>query len=300
MVEDGTTDAAVADATTTDAATTAQPTPLVNAEGVLRDGWRDSLPEDIRSDKVFDRVSNFEGIMKSLSSAERAFGKEKISIPGEASSEAEWTEFHKAGGRPETAGDYNLSRPEELSEEHYSKELATAAQDLFHKIGLSKKQADALFEFNNSAVITQLASNAQNAEAARAQLKNELYSEWGNAFEQKKHFGNVAVEKGSAGNQEFKERLLNTKLADGTRLGDNSDFIRHNSNLGSMFSEAGSLTVEMIPTPGDIQTQIDEAMAHKSHGIDYKDHGFTRDQHDAQVEKVSKLFVEKTKHLKTG
>jgi len=293
MVEDGTTDAAVADATTTDAATTAQPTPLVNAEGVLREGWRESLPEDIRSDKVFDRVSNFEGIMKTLSSAERVYGKEKIPIPSEASSEAEWAAFHTAGGKPETAGDYNLTRPEELPEEHYSKELATAAQELFHKIGLSKKQADALFEFNNNSVIAQLTSNAQDAEASMAQLTEGLYSEWGNAYEQKKHFGNMAIERGSAGNAEFKARIAE-------KFGNDPDFIRFTSNLGGMFSEAGSLTVEMIPTPGDIQTQIDDAMAHKSYGIDYAKHGFTKTQHDAQVEKIRQLFVEKTKHLKAG
>ena len=76
--------------TATGGATTAEPVPLINAEGELKEGWRESLPEDIRSDKVFDRVSNFEGIMKSLSSAERAYGKDKIPIPNEASSDVEW------------------------------------------------------------------------------------------------------------------------------------------------------------------------------------------------------------------
>lgn len=271
----------------------APPAPLVNSDGELREGWRDTLPEDIRGDKVFDRVSNFEGVMKSLSSAERAFGKDKIAVPNESSSEAEWDEFHKAGGRPKTAGDYNFTRPEELPEEHYNQELATAAQELFHKIGLSKSQADALFEFNNNNIITQLTKNAQDAEASMAELKNGLYSDWGNAYEQKKHFGNVAIEQGTAGDVEFKGRIAQ-------KFGNDPDFVRFSSNLGSKFAETGSVQIETIPTPGDIQTQIDEAMTHKSHGIDYAKHGYTIDQHNKQVEKVRLLFVEKSKHLKTG
>lgn len=287
MAEDGTTDVA-----TTEVAT--QPIPaLVNAEGELRENWRESLPEDIRGDKVFERVSNFEGIMKTLSSSERAYGKDKIAIPNEASSEAEWDSFYTAGGRPKAATEYDLSRPEELPEEHYNQELATAAQELFHKIGLSQSQADALFEFNNNNVMSQLTKNSQDAEAMTAELTNGLYADWGNAYEQKKHLGNVAVERGTDGNEEFKERIAQ-------KFGNDPDFIRFAANLGGKFAEAGSVNVEMIPTPGDIQTQIDEAMSHKSHGADYVKHGFTRTQHDAQVEKVRLLFVEKTKHIKTG
>ncbi len=285
MVEDGTTDAT--------ATVEAQPTPLVSADGALREDWRNSVPEDIRTDQVFDRVSNFEGIMKTLSSGARAYGKDKIAIPTEASSEAEWGEWHKAGGRPETAGDYNFAKPETLPEEFYSKELATAAQELFHNLGLSKKQADALFEFNNNNVIAQLTQNTQDAEIAKKQLTDGLYAKWGNAYEQKKHFGNAAIESGTGGDAEFKARLLE-------KFGNDPDFIEFSSNCGSKLQETGSIKIESIPTPGDTKTRREEAMAHKSYGIDYAKHGFTRQQHDAQVQKVSLLFTEETKHLKTG
>lgn len=260
--------------------------PLVNSEGALREGWRDTLPEDIRSDKVFDRVSDFGGIMKSLSSAERAYGADKIAIPNEASSEAEWDTFHKAGGRPETADDYAFARPEELAEEYYSADQAKAAQDLMHSLGLSKKQADALFAFNNNHVIAELARKAQDAELAATKLQDGLYADWGNAFEQKKHLGNKAINEGTAGNDEFKARLTE-------KFGNDPDFIRFAANLGSKFSEAGSPDIALIPTTGDIQNQIDEAMANKAYGPDFKQHGFTKAQHETQVEKVSQLFLKK-------
>lgn len=280
----------------TDPAQTGEPTPtepLVNHEGVLRDGWRDTLPEDIRGEKVFDRVSDFEGAMKSLASAERMVGKDKIPIPNEASSDVEWDAYFVAGGRPNTAGDYNLTRPEELPEEYYNQELATAAQELFHKIGLSKKQADALFTFNNNTVITQLAKNVQDAELEAGTLKDGLYSDWGNAFEQKKHMGNVAIETGTNGDVEFKERLT-------VKFGNDPDFIRFASNLGGKFAETGSPAAASIPTPADIQESIDNEIANLAYGTDYMKHGFTKAQHQAQVKKVSLLFQQKTKDVKTG
>jgi len=269
------------------------PVALVDAEGVLRDGWRDTLPEDIRGDKVFDRVSNFEGIMKTLSSAERAFGKDKIPVPNEASSEVEWDAYYAAGGRPETAADYNLAKPEGLPDENWNQELATAAQELFHKIGISKKQAEALFAFNNNNVITQLTKNAQDAELAATALKDGLYAEWGNAYEQKKHDGNVAIEKGTEGNEEFKQRLVQ-------KFGNDPDFIRFAAAHGKNYRESGAITAESIPTPTDIQATIDKEMAEPSYGLDYAKHGFTKAQHKIQVEKVAALYREKTKHAKTG
>lgn len=291
MPDEGTTDAA---ATATTATADAQPIPLVNSEGELREGWRDTLPEEIRGDKVFDRVSNFQNVMKSLASAEKAFGKDKIVRPNEASSEADWDAFYVAGGRPETAADYNLKRPEELAEEHYNQELANAAQELFHKIGLSQKQADALFAFNNNNVIATLAKSAQDAELEAIALKDGLYAKWGNAYKQREHFGNAAVEGGTMGDVEFKERLL-------SKFGNDPDFIEYCANIGiTKFKEAGSPIVETIPTPGAIQEQIDNEQANKAYGLDYAKHGYTKKQHKAQVEKVQDLYRERDKHLKTG
>lgn len=272
-----------------------QPTPpLVNADGELRDGWRDTLPEDIRGEKVFDRVSNFEGVMKSLASAEKMVGKDKIPIPNEASSEADWDTFYTAGGKPQTATEYGLTRPEELPEEYYSEELATAAQELFHKIGLSKKQADALFAFNNNNVIAQLAKNAQDAELTATELQNGLNADWGSAFEQKKHLGNVAIEQGTNNDAEFKERLAQ-------KFGNDPDFIRFASNVGSKFAEAGSIKIDAIPTPGDIQEQIDAAQGNPAYGPDFMKHGFTKAQHKQQVNLVQQLFNKKmVSERKTG
>lgn len=287
MAEEGNAEAAVATPPTPETA------PLVDSEGNFREGWTNVLDEDIRDSSYLKEVKSVQGMARSTVSARGMVGKDKIAKPTEASSEDEWAEFHKAGGRPDTAADYAFARPEELPEEYYSQELATAAQELFHKLGISKKQADALFEFNNNTVITQLTQKAQNAELEATILKDGLYADWGNAYEQKKHFGNKAIEEGTSGDADFKERLTQ-------KFGNDPDFIRFAANIGGKFQEAGSIKIDSIPTPVDIQKQIDDAMGNAAYKPGWKKHGFTKQQHDNQVEIVSALFREKTKSTKTG
>lgn len=260
---------------------------MFNAEGGFTENWTQTLTDEALHDNpTLKSTKTVESLANQLVSAQKMVGSDKIAILTEASSEAEIDAWHKAGGRPETADDYAFTRPEELPEEYYHPDQAKAAQDLMHKLGLSKKQADELFAFNNNFVIAELTKRTQDAELAATKLQDGLYADWGNAFEQKKHLGNVAINEGAAGNDEFKARLTE-------KFGNDPDFIRFAANLGGKFSEAGSPEIALIPTTGDIQNEITEAMAHKAHGKDFKEHGFTKSQHDAQVEKVSQLFLKK-------
>ncbi len=260
---------------------------MFNAEGGFTENWTQSLTDTALHDNpTLKTAKTVESLATMTVNAQKLVGMDKermLVAPNEASSEEEWSAFHKAGGRPETAGDYAFVRPEGLPEEYYSQEAATAAQELMYKLGLSKKQADELFAFNNDAVMARLKIKSQDDTLAMQKLTDGLYADWGNAFEQKKHLGNIAIEQGVAGNPEFKARLTE-------KFGNDPDFVRFTANLGSKFSEGGSPEIPLIPTTGDIQSQINDAMAHKSHGADYKAHGFTKAQHESQVEKVSQLY----------
>lgn len=270
----------------------AEPVALVDSEGNLRENWRETLPEDIRSEKVFDRVSNFEGVMKSLASAERMVGKDKVVIPNEASTEEELDTFHRAGGRPDTSKDYNFVKPEDFPEELWDEEFATQVQEILFKGGASKQLADALFTHNLSTILTATKAQTEADERDFKDAEGSLHRDWGNAYEQNKHLGNVAIEKGSNGDAEFKERIVQ-------KFGNDPDFIRYSSNLGSKFAEHG-IPIPGVPTPSDLQKQIDDESAKKSYGADYVKHGFTKEQHRNQVELISRLYREKTESTKTG
>ena len=262
---------------------------MFGEDGNFSENWTHTLSDtSLHDNQTLKSAKTVEALATMTVSAQKMVGADKVAILNEASSEVEIDAWHKAGGRPDTAADYGFARPEALPEEHYNQELATAAQELFHKLGISKKQADAIFEFNNNTVIAQLAKKVQDAELEVTTSKEGLYADWGNAYEQKKHDGDVAINKGTEGEKEgFKERFLNIPLADGTVLGNHPDFIRHNANLGKVYREANPAIATSIPTPTDIQTSIDNEMASKAYGIDYAKHGFTKAQHKTQVEKVA-------------
>ncbi len=273
---------------------TAETPVMFDGDGKFTENWTHTLADTALHDNAtLKTAKSVEALAAMTVSAQKMVGANKIAAPNEASTEAEWDAYFAAGGRPDTAADYAFAKPEELPDEYYNPEQAKAAQELMHKLGLSKKQADALFAFNNNYVMAQLAKNTQDAELAATELKDGLYADWGNAFEQKKHLGNVAVEQGTNGDVEFKARLTE-------KFGNDPDFIRFSANLGGKFTEASSIKAEMIPTPGDIQEKIDTEIASPAYGIDYAKHGFTKQQHQAAVKKVSQLFQEKVKHTKTG
>jgi hypothetical protein len=93
-----------------------------------------------------------------------------------------------------------------------------------------------------------------NNETSAAELKANLLSEWGNAYTQKEHLANFTVEKGTGGDAEFKERLLQ-------KFGNDPDFIKYSANLGKGFSESGAIPhTTTSPTPADLQSQINEIM----------------------------------------
>ena len=228
------------------------------SDGTLNEGWQSTLDEEIREEKSLLLHKNIQTLSKSLVNAERMVGKNVIAIPGETSTEGEWQEYHKAGGRPETVEDYDLKAPEGFPEEIvaqvFPEDRITKWKERFFKGGVSQKAAK---EFINEFAQDMLV-DYKLSEQAKVTQKEELVAglsaDWGAAFEQKKHLGNIAVNEGTAGDDEFKVRLTN-------KFGDDPDFVRFAANLGSKFAEGKPPGFAAIPTPDDYQDQIDALMA---------------------------------------
>ena len=267
---------------------------MFDAEGNFTENWTHLLSDTALHDNPTLKASKtIESLASQTVSAQKMIGANKIAVPNEASTELEWDEWHKAGGRPETAEDYAFAKPEELPDENYSQEYASGLQELLFAFGASKKLADALVKYDTEFKVKHLATTEQDNKLAMTQLQDGLVADWGNAYEQKKHLGNKAIEEGVSGDAAFKERITE-------KFGNDPDFVRFAANLGGKFAEAGSIQIDTVPTPGDIQTTIDDEIAKPVYGSEYAKHGFTKAQHVTQVEKVAALFREKTQHVKTG
>ena len=174
----------VSTVTPTQAVTETTPS-FLNAEGGFAEGWTQQLPEDIRNEQCLSTWKDIPSMAKSFVNAQRMVGKDKIGIPTESSTEDEWSNFHSAGGRPDEAAGYALTRPQDFPEELYDDGLAGKAQELFHKIGLSKKQADALFEFNNTNILGASKDFEQGQENATQATIDKLQQDWGQDFERR-------------------------------------------------------------------------------------------------------------------
>jgi hypothetical protein len=245
--------------------------------------------ETLHEDKTLPRIKDVESLAKSYVHVRKQVPLDKIARPSEHFTDADWEEFHKAGGRPDTAADYALTRHEEIPEEAMPQEAIDSFQELLHKHGASKKLSDAIHEWNTDRVLQARKMMAEKAEADSTAISDGLHTLWGGAYDQNVHRGNIAMSRDAdfEKDADYAERVKAKVSAD-------ADLIRHLSNIGSKFVEHKIVEDLNVPTPGDIQERINAEMA-KPEYIDR-----AHPNHKYQVKKVSQLFQEKAKYSKTG
>ena len=268
------------DVSTDTTSTDTQPA-FIDTDGNLLEGWREHyVDEGDRGEQVFDRATTLQGVFKSLASSQRMIGKDKIAIPNENSGDDEWAAWNKAHGMPELATDYTFTLPEGIEPDI---DRQKGMSELFHSLGLNQKQVDGLvtLDLAQQEEVRQTSESRQETEMLA--LKEQLLSEWGNAYEQKKHLGNMAIEQGVKGESaEFKARVVE-------KYGNDPDLIKVLSNLGSKFSEHGIVpsTVIVADTPAQVQEKITELM--HSDAYNNKTHA----NHKNVMAQVQQLFKEK-------
>lgn len=242
---------------TPDPTPTSEPT-YFGSDGALSEGWQTTLPEGYRDEASLKTVTDAKVLAKMFVDTKRMVGKNTIAIPTDISTEGEWQEYHKAGGRPETVADYNLAVPdgfpEEIKTQVFPEGRLEKWQERFFKGGVSKKAADAFIAEFAQDILADYQSMTQAKELAMSELKAGLSTEYGAAMEQKKHIGNVAIEEGTKGDPDFKQRLTD-------KFGNDPDFIRYSVNLGEKFAEGKPPGYRAVPTPSVYQDQIDALMA---------------------------------------
>ena len=249
----------MADETTPPVAPEQPPSPAspFNADGTLVENWHTLAPEGyehLREDKTLPRIKKFWDLSSSYVNVRKQVPLDKMPRPNDNFSEADWDEFYKAGGRPDTPQDFNIKKPEDFPEEYWVQDNADKYQEVFHKLGISKKQSDALVALNNEMTLAAIKEIEQQEEMEFTTLKDNLRKKWGRAFDQNTHLGDIAIEKGAKGDEGFKERLIE-------KINKDPDLIEYSANLGSLFSEHGIFEDTKIPTPSDIQKQINELRA---------------------------------------
>lgn len=269
--------------------TNEKPSSFINPDGTLVENWHKLAPEgyeELRDDETLPRLKSFWDLGKSYRHVRKQVPLDKIAIPNEHSTDDDWKEWYKAGGRPNEAKEYNLTKPDDMDDGLWNQDFVNSFQEIAHKQGFNAKQVSNLMNWFLEVEKTAREAQTQAEEMEVREIEEAVYKEWGAAKPEKIRMGNLAVEKASEGDIEYKERLLD-------KINRDVDLIKFAAILGGKFIEAGA-PMPTTPTPGDIEKRIAQEMAKPS----YMDK--SHPEHKHQVDLVAQLFKEKEASMKTG
>lgn len=146
--------------------------------------WRTSLPEDLRSEKVFESIKGKDWseagpvLAKNYLNAQKLVGADKLVIPGKDASPEQIADFRKKLGVPEKPEEYGIRLPEGLTEDKLDKARVDAWRKHLHEQGIPKAAAEALIgqyladEF--STVQARAKAQEEQAKAWQMQLKEKF------------------------------------------------------------------------------------------------------------------------------
>ena len=259
----------VADSATTAPTPTATPTPvaeptlttatpteyIVGADGAFKEGWMESLPEDLRGEASLANYKSLEGMTKSLISAQKMVGKDKIVVPSEHTTDEEWGEIYNKLGRPESADKYEFSPVENLPEGMpYSQESEQAFKQIAHEAGLTAKQAGMVRDKFNALQIEQFNGVKGEADNLKETAVQALKNEWGNSFDSKI---SKAKEKLASIDKDGK---LEGLFAD-PKIGNNPDLIKLLVTLTESTMEDSVVEGLNKSVPANAKGELDKIMA---------------------------------------
>lgn len=102
----------------------------------------DTVPVEFRDKPYLKDVSDLPSLLKKLDGAQQLIGKRPAGIPDDKASPDDWSKFFKYLGRPDTADEYELKGTEDVK---LPPEMDKGIKALFHKTGVTKKQAAAIY-----------------------------------------------------------------------------------------------------------------------------------------------------------
>ena len=235
-------------------------TPSEVASGGSGNEFLNMIPEELREHPSISPIKDVENLARSYVNAQRLIGADKIAVPVNPTDE-DLDRIYDRLGRPETPKDYSF----DVDGSVITEELATDYADVAHKLRLTPDQAKGVLDYYRSSVEQSGEQSLELAEAAKEQTVESLRSEWGRAFDQK-------VEAAAKTAQEFADpEMFNITLADGSKLGDNAEFIKAFAKIAdfrqSVTSEdtVAEMSQSNVMTLANARAEIDAIMGDKTH-----------------------------------
>ena len=239
--------------------------------------WKESLPEDLKSDPSLLTVKDVPGLAKSYIHAQKMIGADKIALPGKNASEEEWDAVYNRLGKPEEAKAYE----EDFGDLPIPEENVKNFKDAAHKLGLNQTQFKGLTTWYKDLIKTQVEDINVDADTKRAESEAALRKEFGKTYDAKLKSSQRVFQ--TYGDTKF----LDVELKDGTKLGDHPTFIKLMSNIADTISEDKIATGEKgseFFTPAEAKRKITELTAPGTPYWNRKDAG-----HENAVKEVADM-----------
>ncbi len=229
---------------------------LVKPDGSFVENWYDHemLPEGYRGSESLKVLKNLPDLVKRTVNAEKMVGKNKVAIPTEKSTPAEWDAYYAAGGRPKTPGGYKIEVPEDMKA-LYPEERLAEIKKFAHEQGFSAKQVDAYMKYELASMAKILSDQEQAEERVNAETALALKKEFGAAYDERIHIGNRLIAE-AFGNDKEGELVFTQKY------GNDPDFIRFAAKVGVKLVEHKALIADLTEhTPSEANAKVAQLQA---------------------------------------
>lgn len=196
--------------------------------------WTEALEPELKTLAEHKGWRGPEDALRSYAHLERAFGADKIALPGKDAKPEEWDAVYGRLGRPPSPEQYDLAGVAPPEGMPWSKDTERAMLREMHAAGLNNRQARHLLakytEVQGRAWEAASANGSRHVEESRASLRRD----WGAAYDEKSDMANRAFRLAFGDSLEEARSL---RLADGTFLGDNPALARAFARLGEALAE---------------------------------------------------------------
>lgn len=239
--------------------------------------WRDSLPDDLKSDESLAQFTDIAALAKSYVHTKKTVGKKGVILPGEKASDEEWNTFYDSLGRP-SVDKYEVKEPEGKK---VKPEFIDEFKQMAHKAGVLPKQAQALMDFYIGFEEKVVGEAQRQQKIAMEQGLSDLKKEWGDGFDKQIALAKLGVkESGMPEVTDFLEK---------TGLGDHPVMIKLMAKMGSLFGEdkiRGEGGGKFGQTPAELQNEIDKVLSDPKHPYFDRSHA----GHTYAVKQMESLF----------
>jgi len=187
-------------------------------------------PEDVRAEPALANIKTIQDLTKGYVHAQKLIGTKRLPAPDANWGEAQWNELYDALGRPKESKEYALPKDVKLPEGLAIDEARLqSARDVFHKSGLTPKQAENVMKLYMEQVSGDYTKYSEGRKTAESQALNDLKVAWGDKFNTNMDLAKAVVR--TFGDEEV------GKFLEDSGLGNNVPLAKFLAKIGTSLQE---------------------------------------------------------------